>query len=99
LGGRASLAGDHGMLFVFKDKDKYGFWMKGMNFPLDFVWLDGETVVDITPNVPTWTGLDNPPPIYPNQPVNMVLEVNAGVTSDVGLKIGDKMTLPKNLAK
>jgi uncharacterized membrane protein (UPF0127 family) len=29
----------------------------------------------------------------------MVLEVNAGVTSDVGLKIGDKMTLPKNLAK
>ena len=35
LSGRPSLSENEGVLFVFDKPDKYSFWMKNMNFPLD----------------------------------------------------------------
>jgi uncharacterized membrane protein (UPF0127 family) len=77
LSSRPMMKNDHGMLFVFANRDYRPFWMKDMKFPLDFVWLDGTRVVDLTRNVPiltdgTWTV------IRPNAQVDRVLEVNAG---------------------
>ncbi len=40
LSGRPSLAKSTGLLFVFDQPGRYGFWMKDMNFPIDIVWLD-----------------------------------------------------------
>lgn len=40
LSGRRDLLADRGMLFVFDKPGVYGFWMKGMNFPIDIIWLD-----------------------------------------------------------
>jgi len=34
------LESDRGMLFIFSKKDKHGFWMKDMKFPIDIIWLD-----------------------------------------------------------
>lgn len=91
LSGRKTLADNAGMLFIFPQKSIYAFWMKEMNFPLDFVWLDNEMVVDLTKNVlPPDKNNQNNLPIYrPKQPINRVLEINAGLIDKTGLKIGD----------
>lgn len=91
LSGRPSLSQDRGMLFVFSRKDRYYFWMKGMRFPLDFVWIDDNKVVDLTPNVPY--PKDGKPlvNIMPKIPVDKVLEVNAGVINSSQVKIGDQL--------
>ena len=96
LGGRASLAEGTGMLFIFPKEDKYPFWMKGVSFPLDFIWIKGGQVVDFLENVsPAQTGQkDADLPIYvPKEPVDKVLEVNAGTISRLKIKIGDKLSL------
>ena len=39
---------DRGMLFLLAD-DSPAFWMKGMRFPIDIVWIrDGREVVDVS---------------------------------------------------
>lgn len=40
LSGRADLANDQGMLFVFRDTEKHCFWMKDMRFNLDIYWFN-----------------------------------------------------------
>lgn len=89
LGGRATLAADHGMLFPYDHKEQYEFWMKGMKFPLDFIWIDGKTVADITPNVPPPVGNEQPIIVKPRVQVDKVFEVNAGTLTRTGIQIGD----------
>lgn len=48
LSGRESLGEKEGMLFVYAIAVKPGFWMKGMNFPIDIIWIKGEEVVGVT---------------------------------------------------
>lgn len=93
LGGRERLASDSGMLFVFPKVDYYNFWMKGMRFPLDFIWIKDKKVVDITKNVPSPEGEKNEdlPILTPNQPVDSVLEVNAGLVDSHEIKVGDSI--------
>lgn len=77
LSGRDALQPNTGMLFLFEDALIPSFWMKDMNFALDFLWIRDGIVVDVTENVPAPTG-DDLPTYSPNQPVDTVLEVNAG---------------------
>src|SRR3989338_4766663 len=39
LSGRQNLCETCGMLFIFPENNRYTFWMKEMNFPLDIIWL------------------------------------------------------------
>jgi uncharacterized protein len=74
---RKKLDQNTGMLFVFGNSDFRPFWMKEMKFPLDFIWLDGNKIVDLSKNIPILT--DNAwTVVRPNYPVNRVLELNAG---------------------
>lgn len=96
LGGRDSLASSSGMLFIFQKEDKYPFWMKGLNFPLDFIWIKQDTVLDllsdVPPPVPNQT--DQSLPIYSSKvPINKVLEVPAGTIVNLNIKVGDKIKL------
>lgn len=96
LGEREKLASDSGMLFIFPKKDKHRFWMKGLKFPLDLIWISNYKIVDLNKNVP-------PPkkgqkdidlPIYmPVTEVDMVLEVNAGFSESSNTKIGDTINI------
>ncbi|MFN3301665.1 MAG: DUF192 domain-containing protein [Patescibacteria group bacterium] len=85
------LAEDQGMLFLFSKKTKPAFWMKGMKFAIDIIWLDDDKIVDLTPNLlPTEEKLI----IYkPKKPVNKVLEVKAGFIEENNLKIGDEIII------
>lgn len=92
LSNRDFMPTNQGMLFVYPVAEKYDFWMKGMRFPLDFVWLRDKTVVDITPNVQPDSG-----PEYvlyhPSSPANMILELHAGEAAKAGIVIGQQAVI------
>lgn len=90
LGYRDSLAADDGMLFVYDNPQRYGFWMKGMKFPLDFIWINGNVVADISQNIPPPVSpTARPVSLTPSVPADKVLEVNAGVVQSLGIRVGD----------
>lgn len=92
LGGRSTLDNTHGMLFPYDHKEQYNFWMRGMQFPLDFLWIDDDRIVDITQNVPFPKGDERPEIVKPAYDVNKVLEVHAGTVKRTGIQIGDTVT-------
>ena len=88
---RESMARDHGMLFRFSTPGSYDFWMKDTNFPLDFVWIRDNRVVGITENA---LPEDPPRTIYsPPTQIDSMLEINAGVAREAGIKIGDTVEM------
>lgn len=96
LGGREVLASNEGMLFVFPDIGKYPFWMKGLSFPLDFIWIKNDQVVDLVQNVPQPAvgQSDSALPIYQSkEDINKVLEVPAGTINRLNIKVGDMIKL------
>ncbi|MDO8429644.1 MAG: DUF192 domain-containing protein [Candidatus Daviesbacteria bacterium] len=98
LSGRPSLPLDSGMLFIFPEEKKYQFWMKGVEFPLDFIFIKDGKVVDIINNAtpPSGNQKDAALTIYsPSMPIDSMLEVNGGVVSSSGIKVGDLVTLRK----
>lgn len=92
LSGRQSLAENSGMLFVFSTPDFYSFWMKDMNFPLDFVWISGDTVAEITSDVKP-PGSEPLQILTPKEEVDKVLELNAGAVERLNIKVGDKIEI------
>jgi uncharacterized protein len=89
LGDRDKLDSNSGMLFTFPKPGFYSFWMKGMRFALDIIWINDGKVVDIDQDVPP-----NSESIFtPSTEVDTVLEVNAGFVSLNNIMIGDKMEL------
>jgi uncharacterized membrane protein (UPF0127 family) len=92
LSGREMLPENSGMLFVFDTPGRYGFWMYGMKFPLDIIWIDERLrVVYFVENAQPCVNIceTHEPPadaLY-------VLEVNAGFVKKYGLKVGDVVEL------
>lgn len=67
--------------------------MRGMTFPLDFVWLIDNHVMDIDQNVPWPTRGENAEIVMPQKPITMVLEVPAGTIDRLAIHIGDVVTI------
>jgi uncharacterized membrane protein (UPF0127 family) len=87
---------DQGMLFDFtgSSRTKPGFWMKDMRFALDFIWIDGNNIVGITPRIQPGVDANGQLPLYyPPAPVTQVLEVNAGWSAAHGIKVGDAVLM------
>ena len=95
LSGRDGLGKNQGMLFIFPNKDRYGFWMKEMKFPIDIVWIDTQYVVYIKEHAPIPIPGYELPIYFPNQTANLVLEVPAGYTREHGITIGTKVEISK----
>ncbi len=92
LSGRLSLEPNQGMLFLFPQKGRYSFWMKEMKFNLDFVFLDGEKIVDLVQNIP-FPQKDQSTQFWRSEKeFDKVLEMNAGMIQQLGVKIGDEAT-------
>lgn len=95
LSGRASLGPNEGMLFPFDHKEEYNFWMKGMLFPLDFLWIDDTTITDISENIPAPVGNEPPAVVSPKGGVNRILELPAGTVARLGIVKGDTVEFLK----
>jgi uncharacterized membrane protein (UPF0127 family) len=91
LSGRKNLGEDEGMLFIFPIPGVYTFWMKGMNFPLDFVWISNGSVIQVMENVPKPTSTLDFATYSPVAPVDRVLEINAGAVARTGIQVGDSV--------
>ena len=93
LSERDSLPSGTGMLFLYDEEGVRSFWMRGMRFPLDFVWIKADcTVLETTLNVPPpeqGTPTSSLPLYLPSQPILHVLEVNAGEAQ--GIRPGDQV--------
>lgn len=85
----------HGMLFLLPQAGRPVFWMYKMQFPLDFIWINENHVVDLHTNVPA------PKPgaaaaaiarVQPQVTATAVLEVPAGFVAQQQIKIGDKFS-------
>lgn len=89
LSHREELPQDTGLWFVFDTPDTHGIWMKDMKFPIDIVWVDSTfAVVHIEENV---TPESYPTIFEPPTKATYVLEVNRGVVSALGIKVGDTL--------
>jgi len=89
LSGRPSLSDGEGMLFVFGNRAPRSFWMKGMRFPIDIVWIDRDRVTGVTRHVPV---PQNGLPTYESPgPARDVLEVPAGWAARHGVGRGDRV--------
>lgn len=95
LGGRASMAKDHGMLFVFAKSDIYPFWMKGMHFPLDIVWIQHGVVQEVAQLPPPPSATSTPVTHVPHHLADRVLEVDEGVAQGLGIVPGARVILPQ----
>jgi uncharacterized membrane protein (UPF0127 family) len=97
LSGRDFLAQDSGMWFAYLDSGPRSFWMRGMRFPIDIVWIDSSMkVVGITKNapVPLPDALTNDLPHYTHRgPIMYVLEINAGLAHDWNIEVGTLVAL------
>ena len=93
LSGIKSLGEKEGMLFSYPFPKTLSFWMKGTLIDLDiaFIKRDG-TVVDI------YYMKKEEKKIYSSsQKVALALELNAGRFKKLGLKVGDKIVIPKDI--
>ena len=94
LSGRKNLGEYQGMLFIFDSPGAYPFWMNNMHFPLDIIWIFGNKIVQISPAVPPPSQTAGTPvTINPGSLVDKVLEVNSGLASRLGAKVGDTVVI------
>ncbi len=89
LGGRTGLSADTGMLFIFDHPDRYAFWMKDMNFPIDIIWISEDLHV-------IYIKKDAKPELYPetygpSMNAKYVLEVPSGFSDANNVKEGDSI--------
>jgi len=94
LGYRDKLAWDTGMYFTYARPSFYSFWMRGMRFSIDIVWIRQGRIVDIHRDVPFEPGGDGPT-VRPREIVDAVLEVPAGYASASGWRIGSRVRLER----
>ena len=101
LGYRPGLQPGTGMLFVDDAPNERSFWMKGMRFCLDIVWIDGGRIVgaaeSVCPDPPGTPDAERPRYRSP-QPVQYVLEVPAGWLAAHGFGPGTPVELPPDLS-
>ena len=89
LSGRDFLCASCGMLFPYENEQLMNFSMRGMRFPLDFVFIRQGFVVEIRENVPAPSEGQEPQGVYSRVSANQVLEVNAGFIRSHGIAVGD----------
>lgn len=85
---RKSMAQDAGMLFDFRRPVFVAFWMKSTILPLDmlFIRADG-TISTIAANAVPYSTTEIPSA----EPVQAVLEINAGRAQALGIEPGDRV--------
>jgi uncharacterized membrane protein (UPF0127 family) len=80
-----------GMLFVYDEPQAVSFWMKNTLIPLDMIFTSptGEILAIHENAIP-----GDVTPIPGGDGIQMVLEVNGGLTSRLGISVGDVLQHP-----
>jgi uncharacterized membrane protein (UPF0127 family) len=85
---RREVPADHGMLFVWDEPREVPMWMKNTLVPLDMVFIgaDGKVIHIAEDTVPQSLAQ-----ISSGGPVKATLEVQAGITEKLDIRVGDKV--------
>ncbi|WP_369999550.1 DUF192 domain-containing protein [Winogradskyella sp.] len=85
---RNQLGNNQGMLFVFPNEIMRSFYMKNTKIPLDIIYIDEDkTIVSFQKNAKPFDETSLPS----NAPAKYVLEVNAGLSDQWQLEVGDSI--------
>jgi uncharacterized membrane protein (UPF0127 family) len=89
LAGRTNLPLGRGMLFSMPDSGHQRFWMKGMQFPIDIIWISGSRITGCEKNIsPKDERIFASP-----EPASSVLEVPEGFCDQNAISINDNVNL------
>lgn len=88
---RKHLARGAGMLFDFGESMIARMWMKNTYIPLDMLFIRSDGVIAniVADTVPHSTEV-----LSAVEPVRYVLEINAGLSRELGISPGDRVALP-----
>jgi len=90
---REKLDKDKGMLFIFEKESRRSFWMKNTLIPLDIIWIDSKNkVVFISKDTQPCKSLICPS-VDPGENAKYVLEINAGMSDQIGLEVGSELKI------
>ena len=94
---RVNLNKNKGMIFIYEKIEPINIWMYKTFIPLDIIFIKNNQIINIAKNATPCLKL--PCKIYPSlEPIDMVIEINAGLTKELNLKIGDYLDL-RNIEK
>lgn len=88
LAQRDRLPQNSGMLFLFPFDVNYDFTMESMGFPLDFIWLKNDKVVDLYENAAAGTT----DVISTTVIFNKVIELSAGEIAASEIRLNDRIS-------
>ncbi len=90
---RERLAADAGMLFVFEEAGRWGFWMKNTLIPLSIAFIDKNwRIVDIQDMAVAPNPREGPFTIYEARaPALYALEVRQGLFKQKGIGVGTRV--------
>lgn len=88
---RREMADDAGMLFDFKSEQPVGFWMENTYIPLDMIFIKADGTVAAIAERTTPLSRRTVPS---GTPVRFVLEINGGLSDELGISPGDKVSGP-----
>ena len=90
---RKSMKKNRGMLFVSPTVRMHNFYMKNTEFPLDLIFIKADsTIGSFHENAQPFDEAS----LSSKVPVKYVLEVNAGLSEEWLLEVGDKVEFRKN---
>ena len=85
---RRSMGYNRGMLFIFEEADRSGFWMKNTPMPLDIIFVGADSqVVSIAKRTQPFSEEQ----IRPTAPKQFVVEVRAGFADRFGIGKGTRI--------
>ncbi|MBC2846684.1 DUF192 domain-containing protein [Winogradskyella flava] len=86
---RSKLESNNGMLFIFPDVDFRSFYMKNTKIPLDIIYInENKEIVSFQKNAKPFDETSLPS----EAPAKYVLEINAGLSDEWQLEVGDKIS-------
>ncbi len=88
---RRGMAADSGMLFITDTPREISMWMKNTFIPLDMLFVDGQGVIV---KIASGTVPHSLETVASGQAVKAVLEINAGVSEQLGITEGSQLLFP-----
>ncbi|MGN7514446.1 MAG: DUF192 domain-containing protein [Allomuricauda sp.] len=89
---RKSMREDRGMLFIQPTESLQYFYMKNTEIPLDIIYINSEMkIVSFQKNAEPF----NEDTLPSNAPAKYILEINAGLSDQLGLQVGDSISFSR----
>jgi uncharacterized membrane protein (UPF0127 family) len=88
---RREMADEHGMLFDFGAEEPASFWMANTYIPLDMIFIKSDGTIESIAERATPLSQRS---VTSQGPVRYVLEINGGLSDELGIEPGDKVSGP-----